>query len=175
MAALSYVPVVAFGEVISRERFPDFLEDLARLEEGVITQAYLMDKWRLCPVLDVPEIVRNDTLKRMVRIRKHERKINGAAARELARVAYPDAVGEVGKVVMDKVTPPKVKIDGARELRQMTGFDDVSDKTAAERFTLTIIVGDTQTHISNGPPGPQNLRPPMIDAFPNDEDDLLAG
>jgi hypothetical protein len=172
MSEGEYTPITAYGDVIPRSEFPLFLDDLARLQEGVVTKAYVLDRWSICPSLDWPELERNKRLQHLVRMRVQERLLNGAAGREKARAKYPSAVEMVSKIVEDRMTPPKVKTDAARELRQMAGFLDASElPPQGGAFRLEIHIGDGRPKIIEHVSKPTQFEEPF-DMIVDDEDQL---
>ena len=165
----SYTPVKTNGgDVVPRSEFDALVDDLARVDEGVLSFEELSERWSICRVFDLPDIERNRALQALVRLRRQERAFDGRSPLELARIACArDVLPTLKSVLSDKMVSARDKIGAAKEMRAFAqlGYDDVR-RAPSEMFTLEIHIGDDVTKISNGDeaseqratPGPHKLK-----------------
>jgi hypothetical protein len=118
-----------------------FTIDCARFVESLVTEEQLKKKYDLDDEA-WRQLAHNVTLQRAVGRQKELRVLNGDAARERAAHLLVEAVGIVGDIARDAGSPPRSRIEAARELRQVAaaGADD-APAAEKERFHITINFG----------------------------------
>jgi hypothetical protein len=143
-----------------------FVTDCTRAAEGLITDKELAEKYELSPA-DWQNITKDVALGRAIRAERERRVHNGAAVREAAAKHFVKAPGILDGIMSDAYSNPRHKIEAIRELRQ-TAIGDNTDRPAeADRFIITINLGEGHVETYNKSieinptdgDGPNNLIP----------------
>jgi hypothetical protein len=143
-----------------------FVTDCTRAAEGLITDKELAEKYELSPA-DWQNITKDVALGRAIRAERERRVHNGAAVREAAAKHFLKAPGILDGIMSDAYSNPRHKIEAIRELRQ-TAIGDNTDRPAeADRFIITINLGEGHVETYNKSieinptdgDGPNNLIP----------------
>jgi hypothetical protein len=118
-----------------------FTTDCCRFVESLVTETQVREKWDLGDEA-WQALASNVALQRAVGATKERRIHNGDAAREKAAHLLVEAVGIVGDIARDAGSPPRSRIEAARELRQVAavGADD-TPTAEKERFHISINFG----------------------------------
>jgi hypothetical protein len=118
----------------------DFVSDLARFSEGVLTEKYIRKKFRLSD--EAWEALGNDdTLVEQIEHEKLRRCRSGQSAREKAQVHFVEAPDIYAKILKDEHTSPRARLDAGRELRVVAANDEATPANAAEKFVININLG----------------------------------
>jgi hypothetical protein len=122
----------------------EFTVDCTRYVENLITETQVKKKYDLDDEA-WQALASHDALQRAVGREKERRIHNGDAAREKAAHLLVEAVGIVGDIARDAGSPPRSRIEAARELRQVAavGADD-APTAEKERFVIRIDFGSNK-------------------------------
>jgi hypothetical protein len=121
-----------------------FTVDCVRFVESLVTEEQLKKKYDLDDEA-WRQLAHNVALQRAVGRQKELRIRNGDAARERASHLLVEAVGIVGDIARDAGSPPRSRIEAARELRQVAavGADD-APAAEKERFHIVLNFGSNK-------------------------------
>jgi hypothetical protein len=152
-----------------RENY-EFVSDLARYCEGIVTEQNIRKKWRLGE--DVwTELGTDEVFVEAIKRCREARCRNGAAAREKAQKVFVKAPDVLDEILSDKNISPRHRIEASRELRATANVGPETQPTL-ERFIIRIDLGADQVLHIDQPirPTPGTLEQeslPMIEE--NDE------
>ena len=143
----------------------ELVEDICRYTEGLLDDKAIMSAWKMSPAeLDV---IKNDPqVFEAVRCAKHRREQDGSGAREAARKAFVKAPRVLERMLDDPLTPPRGKIEAARELRAAADFAPDSTGDDDRTFTIHIDLGDDKSIKTSFPITPRPESDDIIDVTP---------
>ena len=120
----------------------EFVEDLCRYAEGILTEAAVKKKYHFDDAI-WESLGSDEELIALVEAEKILRVRNGSTARERAQQYFATAPTVLGGILNDDGASPRHRIESARELRQIA--DNGPGATpAADRFIITIDLGEDQ-------------------------------
>jgi len=120
----------------------EFVEDLCRYAEGILTEAAVKKKYHFDDAI-WESLGSDEELIALVEAEKILRVRNGSTARERAQQHFATAPTVLGGILNDDGASPRHRIESARELRQIA--DNGPGATpAADRFIITIDLGEDQ-------------------------------
>src|SRR5262249_32572942 len=115
----------------------EFIVDLARYADGLLSEAAVRKKYRLPD--DVWQGLGNDEeLVEAIEAEKVRRIRNGATARERAQQIFATAPNVLGKILNDDSASPRHRIESARELRAVAANGPEAAPASEERFVIRI-------------------------------------
>lgn len=127
-----------------------FVVDCTRAAEGLITDKELQEIYELAPA-DWIAITKDQALGRAIRVERDRRVKTGVAAREAAAKYFVKAPSILDGIMTDQQSNPRHKIEAIKELRQ-TAIGDNADRPAqADRFIITIDLGEGHVETYNKP------------------------
>ena len=123
----------------------DFVCDLARFSEGVLTEKYIRKKFRLSDEA-WEALGADDALVEQIENEKLRRCRNGQSAREKAQVHFVDAPDIYSKILKDEHTSPRARLEAGRELRVVAANDEAG-VNAGQTFVINInLAGKTERY-----------------------------
>ena len=126
----------------------EFIVDLARFSEKLLTEAEVRKKYRL-PDDVWAGLGNDDELVEAIEAEKVRRIRNGATARERAQQLFAAAPDVLGKILNDDSASPRHRIESARELRAVAANSSEAAPATDEKFTITIVLNaDEKIHIN---------------------------
>jgi len=121
----------------------EFIVDLARYADGILSEAAVRKKYRLPD--DVWQGLANDEeLVSAIEAEKVRRIRNGSSARERAQQLFATAPDVLGKILNDDSASPRHRIESAKELRAVAANSPEAAPTSDEKFTIVINLGNDQ-------------------------------
>jgi hypothetical protein len=155
------------GEVVS---FPtslednhDFISDMARFADGLLSEAAIRKKYRVGA--DVWEALgENDALVEKIEAEKTRRIRCGDTKRERAQQLITKAPGILDSIMTDPAASPRHRVDAIKTLDTFTANTPES-APASDRFVITINLGSDVLHFDKSK---------MIDATDIDPNDTAA-
>jgi hypothetical protein len=115
----------------------EFIVDLARFAEGLLTEQQVRKKDRLANAV-WKQLGTEDELVERIEAEKLRRIRDGSAARELAQKAFVAAPNVLSGILTDDGANPRHRIESAKELRQIATPPAEAAAEAASRFTILI-------------------------------------
>ena len=127
------------GSVIENH---EFVEDLCRYAEGILTEAAVKKKYRFDDGTWT-SLGEDDALVEAIEAEKIRRVRNGSTARERAQQVFATAPNVLGNILNDDSASPRHRIEASKELR-MVADNGPQAAPAADRFIITIDLGEDQ-------------------------------
>ena len=127
-----------------------FVTDASRNRERLFSDQRLIEKYGLT-MADWKEIAKNEAFLLAVAAEVERRTYNGDAAREAAAKQFTEAPQVLGDILRNENASPKHRIDAARELRSAANVGDEKSKDDADRYIITINMGNDQVVVDSGP------------------------
>jgi hypothetical protein len=124
-----------------------FIQDMARFGEGSMSERRIRKKWGFTDAT-WDQLGENEDLIEAIELEKERRVRGGQAARDLAAQAFVGAPRVLDTILRDDTAPPRVRIESAKELRQIAVPPQEAAAAAAERFTITIVLNSDVEHYS---------------------------
>jgi hypothetical protein len=118
-----------------------FVTDLSRNKERLFSDAQVIEKYDITPD-DWTAIAQNKALRLLVNAEHERRMLNGTAAQEAAAKVFAESPEVMGAILRDQQANPRHRIEASKELRATARFDDEKDVADAERYTITINLGN---------------------------------
>jgi hypothetical protein len=118
----------------------EFVEDLCRYAEGILTEAAVKKKYRFDDTT-WEKLGSDDALVEVIEAEKVRRTRNGSTARERAQQHFATAPNVLGNILNDDGVSPRHKIESARELRAIAATGPEVAQ-AADRFVIHIDLGE---------------------------------
>ena len=141
---------------------PNFVEDLSRYAEGILTEQQFKKKYHFDDATWV-RLGEDEKLIEAIEAEKTRRIRSGITARERAQQHFATAPNVLGGILNDDGASPRHRIESARELRQIA--DNGPQATpAADRFIITINLGE-DAKLRSTKPVPNDVI--VIDATPH--------
>ena len=115
----------------------EFVVSACHAAEGLIDDSELAESYELTPE-DLQNLANNKALGRAIKAELLRRVNSGTAARQAAAKIFVRAPRVMGEILDSSQTPPRVKIEAAKEIRQTaigTGDDNRSEN---ERISIRI-------------------------------------
>ena len=117
----------------------EFVEDLCRYAEGILTEAAVKKKYRFDDTT-WEKLGSDDALVEAIEAEKVRRTRNGSTARERAQQHFATAPNVLGNILNDDGVSPRHKIESARELRAIAATGPQATP-ATDRFVINIDLG----------------------------------
>ena len=131
------------GLPIDGERRREFICDLARFAEGVLTEKWVRRKYHFFDDAAWEKLGDDDQLVEEIENEKLRRIRDGTTARERAQVLYAETPTVLGSILNDDGASPRHRIESARELRQIAdNGPEAAPAAASDRFQIIINLGD---------------------------------
>jgi hypothetical protein len=130
----------------------EFVTDLARFAENIVTEQGVRKKWRLADA-DWEELGKNDRLVEAIELEKTRRIRNGAHAREKAQLVFVKTPDMLEKILDDKNANPRHVVEASRELRAIAATGPEA-AAAEDRFTIVINLGADEKLVIDQPRRP---------------------
>jgi hypothetical protein len=118
----------------------DFILDCARNVEGMISDAEIKSKWQLSDQ-EWASLANNAAFLSAVWAEHERRLLSGETATEAAQRYFAKAPGVLNRIMTDEQTPPRHRIEAARELRQAAAGGPEIEAAPKKKFTITINLG----------------------------------
>ena len=118
----------------------EFVEDLCRYAEGILTEAAVKKKYRFDDTT-WEKLGSDDALVEVIEAEKVRRTRNGSTARERAQQHFATAPNVLGNILNDDGVSPRHKIESVRELRAIASTGPEAAQ-AADRFVIHIDLGE---------------------------------
>jgi hypothetical protein len=123
----------------------DFVCDLARFSEGVLTEKYIKKKYRFDDAT-WEALGADDALVEQIEHEKLRRCRNGQSAREKAQVHFVEAPDIYSKILKDEHTSPRARLEAGRELRVVAANNEAGIDTG-QTFVINInLAGRTERY-----------------------------
>jgi hypothetical protein len=114
----------------------DFISDLARYAEGLITEEAVKKKWHF-DTATWEALGADDVLVERIEATKTARIRSGSGARERAQVLFATAPTTLGAILNSDSMPARNRIEASKELRQIAVGGPETIPTS-EKFSITI-------------------------------------
>jgi hypothetical protein len=118
----------------------EFVTDLARYCEGVVTEQNVRKKWRLSESVWV-ELGENEEFIEIIKRERERRVRNGACARERAQKLFTETPDVLGQILKDEEMSSRHRIEAAREIRAVAATGPEAHSTTEERYVININLG----------------------------------
>jgi hypothetical protein len=125
----------------------EFIVDMARFSEGSVSERRIKKKYGFTDSV-WNKLGADENLIEAIELEKERRIRGGQAARDLAAQAFVGAPRVLDTILRDDTAPPRVRIESAKELRQIAVPPQEAAAAAAERFTITIVLNSDVEHYS---------------------------
>jgi len=156
------------GDVVGLHGYPipldegkrqEFVVDMARFAEGVLTEKWVRRKYRF-DAEAWEQLGSDDQLVEEIEAEKLRRIRSGESAREKAQIHFAGAPDVLGGILKDASSSPRHRIESAKELRAVAA-NGPEAAPAADRFQIVIDLGGG--HIE------RYDKPLAVDVNPNDD------
>jgi hypothetical protein len=136
------------GDVVSLHGYPipldkgkrqEFVVDMARFAEGVLTEKWVRRKYRF-DAEAWEQLGSDDQLVEEIEAEKLRRIRSGESAREKAQIHFAGAPDVLGNILNDTGASPRHRIEASKELRTVAA-NGPEAAPATERFVITIDLG----------------------------------
>jgi hypothetical protein len=118
----------------------EFLSDLCRFSEQILTEAQVRRKWHLVSDATFEALGSDEELIEKVELEKVRRIRSGAAKREKSQLLILEAPEILGAIMKDPGNSPRHRIDSAKALDDFAANGPAA-AAAQDRFTITINLG----------------------------------
>jgi hypothetical protein len=165
------------------ENDAEFVADLCRFSERILTETQVRKKWRLPD--DVWEkLGSNDVLVEKIELEKVRRIRDGSSKREKAQLLVVQAPDVAAAILMDPGANPRHRLDSAKILDDFATGGPAAAAAASDRFIIQINLGtdvDGKPVVENydksiaidvndeAKPTPQKLSPRVIPHEPGED------
>ena len=129
----------------------EFVEDLCRYAEGILTEAAVKKKYRFDDKTWA-SLGEDEALIEAIEAEKVRRTRNGSIARERAQQHFATAPNVLGGILNDDGASPRHRIESARELRQIAA--NGPEATSSDRFVIHIDLGEDRKLVIDKPRKP---------------------
>jgi hypothetical protein len=123
------------------ENLDDFVVDLCRYSEGVLTEQQVRKKYHLLGEDVWQELGRDDSLIEKVEAEKIRRIRDGSTKRERAQQLVVKAPGVLGDIMLDASASPKNRIDASKTLDALATPPAQAAAADRDRFIIQINLG----------------------------------
>jgi hypothetical protein len=120
----------------------EFVSDLARYCEGIVTEQNVRKKWRLSENVWT-ELGEDEAFIEVIKRERERRTRNGATARERAQKLFTETPEVLGNILNDDEMSARHRIEAAREIRAVAATGPET-QPPMERFSITINLGADQ-------------------------------
>ena len=156
------------GRPISPEDDPEFISDLARFADGLLSEAAVKKKYRLAESA-WEALGSNDALVEKIEAEKVRRIRDGSSKREKAQALIVKAPGILDGIMSDPAASPRHRVDAIKVLDDFAA-NPGNAAPAADRFQITINLGaDLQLKFD------KSRMPDVHDVDPHHIDDTPQG
>jgi len=115
---------------------PNFVEDLSRYAEGILTEEQIKKKYHFDDATWA-RLGEDEKLIEAIEAEKTRRIRSGITARERAQRLFAETPAVLGDILHGETVSPRHKIESARELRAIAATGP-ENRPAADRFIITI-------------------------------------
>ena len=155
------------GQPAHLEENPEFISDLCRYAEGLLSEQGVKKKYRFDDAT-WDKLGENDELVEKIEAEKTRRIRNGDTKRERAQKLVVQAPDVLVGIMLDASASPKHRIDSAKALDAFAANGPERAAPASDRFVITINLGTDVLHFDKSiAPDPSDIDPfNDIDATP---------
>ena len=148
---------------------PEFISDLARFADGLLSEAAVKKKYRLAESA-WETLGSNDALVEKIEAEKVRRIRDGSSKREKAQALIVKAPGILDGIMSDPSASPRHRVDAIKVLDDFAANGPGQNAPASDRFQITINLGaDLQLKFD------KSRMPDVHDIDPNDIDTTPQG
>lgn len=152
LRASAFITVGGEAILVGSERYDKIIGTLTEWTEAIVEEKIARYKLDAVDDAEWNALISDKNVLSDVLEEQHERRLSGVSTQALARTLYAKGPRLLDAIATDGTQPARARIDALRELRMQSGFGaDEDGLTNAQKFTLTINIGDTSTEIG-GPP-----------------------
>jgi hypothetical protein len=119
----------------------EFVTDLSRYCEGIVSEQNVRKKWRLSENVWT-ELGEDEAFIEVIKRCREARCRNGAAAREKAQKVFVKAPDVLDEILNDKNISPRHRIEASRELRATANVGPEAHSATEERYVIQINIGE---------------------------------
>jgi hypothetical protein len=157
------------GLPIDAEQRHDFVCDMARYADGILTEQQVRRKWRLFTDEMFEALGHNEPLIEEIETVKLERIRSGTTKRERAQMLVTEAPAILSGLLLDPAVSPRYRIDSAKALDDFATGGPAAAAAGGDRFVITINLGGeekTYNKAINVTPNDVDAVKPAIDGTP---------
>jgi hypothetical protein len=118
----------------------EFVSDLARYCEGIVSEQNVRKKWRLSESVWT-ELGEDEAFIETIKRERERRVRNGATARERAQKLFVETPDVLGQILKDGEASSRHRIEAAREIRAVAATGPEA-QSPTEMFTININIGE---------------------------------